>query len=91
MQVQKRNGNLENVDFNKITNRLKVLNDSDCVDPIKVAQKVCNSIYDGVSTKELDELSAQIAISLSLEHPDYGLLASRICISNLHKSTMGDL
>lgn len=90
MQVQKRNGNLENVDFNKITNRLKVLNESEWVDPIKVAQKVCSSIYDGVSTKELDELSAQIAISLSLEHPDYGLLASRICISNLHKSTVGD-
>ena len=47
----------------------------------QVAQKVCNSVYDGVTTKELDELSAQISISLSLEHPDYGDLASRICIS----------
>ena len=89
MQVEKRNGSFENVDFNKITTRLRNLNNSSNVDPIKVAQKVCNSIYDGVTTKELDELSAQISISLSLEHPDYGDLASRICISNLHKSTSG--
>lgn len=90
MQVQKRNNSFESVDFNKITTRLSNLNDSPWVDPIKVAQKVCSSIYDGVSTTELDELSAQISISMSLEHPDYGILASRICISNLHKSTLGD-
>ena len=87
MQVKKRNGSFENVNFNKITTRLSNLNTSLDVDPIKIAQKVCNSVYDGVTTEELDELSAQISISLSLEHPDYGDLASRVCISNLHKST----
>lgn len=89
MKVQKRNGDVVNVDFNKITHRLsKIVNENDLkVDPIKVAQRVCNSIYDKVRTRELDELSAEIAISLSTEHPHYGILAGHICVSNLHKNT----
>jgi ribonucleoside-diphosphate reductase alpha chain len=87
MKVKKRNSNFEDVDFNKITRRLNNLIDSDHVDTIKIAQRVCNSIYDNVTTRELDELSADIAISLCTEHPDYGKLASALCVSNLHKHT----
>lgn len=93
MQVIKRNNRLEKVDFNKITHRIAKIADeisSDTIDPIKVAQKVCQSLYDKVTTKELDELSAEIAISLSTNHPDYGVLASYISVDNLHKSTTGD-
>lgn len=95
MQVVKRDNRLEPVDFNKITRRITKLSNEISVgegpgiDPIKVAQKVCNSLYDKVTTKELDELSAEIAVSLSTDHPDYGVLASRLCVNNLHKNTPG--
>lgn len=91
MRVIKRNGNVEAVDFNKITERIKKLSGeiSESIDPIKVAQKVCNSLYDQVTTRELDELSSEIAIALCTEHPDYGVLAAHLCTSNLHKSTVG--
>lgn len=91
MHVIKRNSEREPVDFNKITDRIKKLSNeiSNDIDPIKVAQKVCNSLYDNVPTKELDELSSEIAIALCTEHPDYGVLAAHLCTSNLHKSTSG--
>jgi ribonucleoside-diphosphate reductase alpha subunit len=93
MQVVKRDKRLEPVDFNKITKRITLLSNEistdGSIDPIKVAQKVCNSLYDKVTTKELDELSAEIAVSLSTDHPDYGILASRLCMNNLHKNTLG--
>jgi ribonucleoside-diphosphate reductase alpha chain len=91
MHVIKRSGVREPVDFNKITHRIKKLSNeiSDNIDPIKVGQKVCNSLYDNVHTRELDELSSEIAIALCTEHPDYGTLAAHLCTSNLHKSTPG--
>lgn len=93
MQVVKRDHRLEAVDLNKITRRItklsKEISEKGSIDPIKVAQKVCNSLYDKVTTKELDELSAEIAVSLSTNHPDYGILASRLCTNNLHKNTLG--
>jgi ribonucleoside-diphosphate reductase alpha chain len=89
MHVLKRDGELQAVNFNKITKRLSDL--AICIsteiDPIKIGKKVCNSIYDKVTTRELDELSAEIAIGLCTEHPDYGTLAAHICVSNLHKYT----
>jgi ribonucleoside-diphosphate reductase alpha chain len=57
------------------------------VEPVQVAIKVIEGLYDGVSTSELDSLAAEIAASLTTKHPDYALLASRIAISNLHKNT----
>lgn len=60
-------------------------------DPVRVSQKVCNAIYDGVSTEELDELSAETSISMATMHPDYGVLASRIAVSNMHKTTPATL
>lgn len=57
------------------------------IDPIEITQKVSASLYDGITTTELDELSASIAESMCLIHPDYGILASNIIIDNNHKST----
>lgn len=89
MKVCKRSGEIVPVDFNKITHRLTtIVQENDLkIDPIKVAQRVCNSIYDKVHTRELDELSSEIAISLSTEHPHYAILAGHVCVSNLHKNT----
>jgi ribonucleotide reductase alpha subunit len=87
--VIKRNGNKEEVSFDKVTRRLKKLCNglSDEINPIIIAQKVCSQIYNNVSTVELDELAAQICISMETTHLDYGILASRIIISNNHKCT----
>ena len=91
MRVEKRNGKLQDVSFDKITRRLKVLCSMSpaCVniDPIGIAQKVCAQIYDGVSTSTLDELAAQLCVSMVTEDPEYGTLASRIIISNNQKNT----
>lgn len=93
MLVQKRNGTTEEVSFDKILARIKLLcigeefDNKLNIDPTVIAQRVCSEIYDGVSTETLDELSYQISISMYSKHPDYAILASRICISNHHKKT----
>lgn len=90
MFVIKRDGNKESVKFDKITARIQKLCyglDPVHVDPVPVAMKVIEGIYDGVTTHELDNLAAEIAASMTTRHPDYALLASRIAVSNLHKST----
>jgi len=87
--VIKRNGEKEEVSFDKVTRRIKKLcyGLSNEINPILIAQKVCGQIYNNVSTREIDELTAQICISLETTHLDYGILASRIIISNNHKCT----
>ena len=91
MQVKKRNGTLQDVSFDKITKRLRTLcaMPPPClsIDPIAIAQKICAQIYDGVDTSTLDELAAQLCVSMVTENPDYGVLASRIIISNNQKNT----
>lgn len=88
--VKRNNRGIEEVSFDKIINRLKRLIynlDEDYIDIYRVAQKVCAGIYPGVTTSELDELAAETAAHLTSEHPDYGIFAARIAISNLHKNT----
>jgi len=89
MYVIKRDGSRQTVHFDKITARVKQLSwelSSD-VDPALVAQKVCAGVYAGVTTTELDELASQTAAHMVTVHPDYGKLAARIAVSNLHKTT----
>ena len=87
MQVQKRNGKKEEVSFDKVKRRLQKLCYDMSIDPIIIAQKVCSRIYDGVTTTELDELAAQICTSMITENLEFGVLGSRIIISNNHKNT----
>ena len=89
MYVVKRDGHKELVKFDKITARIQKLcyGLSPHVDPVSVAMKVINGLYDGVSTSELDNLAAEVAASMTVRHPDYAQLAARIAISNLHKNT----
>ncbi|HAR19763.1 MAG TPA: ribonucleoside-diphosphate reductase subunit alpha, partial [Cytophagales bacterium] len=90
MIVIKRDGRRESVKFDKITARLEKLSyglDTRFVQPVDVAKKVVNGIYDGVTTEELDRLAAETAASMTTKHPDYALLAARVAISNLHKTT----
>src|ERR1700709_1933683 len=90
MFVVKRDGKQESVKFDKITARIEKLCyglNPQLVDPVDVAKKVIEGLYDGVTTSELDNLAAETAASLTTRHPDYALLASRIAVSNLHKNT----
>ncbi|OEU13131.1 Ribonuc_red_lgC-domain-containing protein [Fragilariopsis cylindrus CCMP1102] len=85
-----RDGRTESVHFDKITSRITKLAfglDSKHVEPTTVAQKVIQGVYPGVTTMELDELAAQTAASFATTHPDYSILAARISVSNLQKST----
>jgi len=91
MYVIKRDGKKESVKFDKITARIEKLCyglNHALVDPVDVAKKVIEGLYDGVTTSELDNLAAETAASLTTKHPDYALLASRIAVSNLHKNTI---
>ncbi|WP_184545859.1 ribonucleoside-diphosphate reductase subunit alpha [Mucilaginibacter sp. FT3.2] len=89
MLVVKRDGRKESVKFDKITARIeKLCYGFQLVDPIDVAKKVIEGLFDGVTTSELDNLAAETAASLTTKHPDYALLASRIAVSNLHKNTI---
>jgi ribonucleoside-diphosphate reductase alpha chain len=89
MYVIKRDGRREAVKFDKITARVKKL----CyglhpsVDATQVTLKVIDGIYDGVTTTVLDNLTAEVAATMTVKHPDYAQLASRIAVSNLHKNT----
>jgi ribonucleoside-diphosphate reductase alpha subunit len=91
MEVIKRNGSREQVQFDKITARIKNLltdEESKYVDAIQIAHKTISSMYNGISTEELDELSSNICASFITVHPLYNIAGAKISISNLHKMTL---
>lgn len=88
MRVTKRDGKLEDVSFDKVLRRIKFfVEDLQTVDPTMVAQKVCSRIYDKVPTSELDEFAARVCQSMMTQSLEYGVLGSRIIVSNNHKNT----
>ena len=92
MRVQKRNGEFEEVSFDKILNRVKNLGNK--ILPVlsinysKLIIKVIDQLHTDISTSVIDELTAEQCASLTTKHPDYGVLSSRIIISNNHKNTL---
>jgi len=92
MYVYTRSGEKEPIKFDKITQRIENLCfglNKDYVDPMVIAKKVIEGIFDGITTRELDQLAAETAAYMSTLHPDYSVLAGRIAVSNLHKETRG--
>jgi len=87
MKVQKRDGSFETVSFDKVLRRIQNLSGDLNINCYEIAQKICNRIYDGVKTSELDELTAVSCSSLIADYPDYDKLGSRILISNHQKKT----
>jgi len=91
MKVIKRSGDSTEMLFDKVTKRLQKLNQSPEFEPLnvqpdKVAQKVFSSMYDGISTADIDNLTAEVAIGMITENPDYETLAMRVTVSNLQKN-----
>lgn len=92
MYVLTRSGEREPIKFDKITERIESLMfdlNTEFVDASQITQKVVEGIYDGITTKELDNLAAETAAYLATKHPDYSTLAGRLAVSNLHKETRG--
>jgi len=87
MRVIKRSGRVEDVKFNKVTNRITKLTQglSENVDVSKVAQQVFSSMYDEIKTHEIDTLSSEVCIGMITSEPDYEVLATRIVASNIQK------
>ena len=90
MRVLKRNGELEEIAFDKILNRIKKLGQEVGININyqQLVMKVIDQLYDKISTTKIDELAAEQCASLSTLHPDYGTLASRIIVSNHQKNTI---
>jgi ribonucleoside-diphosphate reductase alpha subunit len=91
MRVTKRNGELEDIYFDKILKRIKTLGKESGIVSINyssLSMKVIDQLYDTIPTTKIDELTAEQCASLSTQHPDYGILAGRIVISNHQKNTM---
>ena len=90
MQVVNRKGEREDVRFDAIHEKLVKLAeglDPTWVDPGHVTKLTIEGLYDGVTTRELDQLAAETSASLASHHPDYSRLAARICVDDLHRST----
>jgi len=90
MYVVKRDGQRQEVKFDNITKRIQALCeglDTKYVQPASITQKVIEGFYKAISTSEIDTLAAETCAYMSQKHPDFSILAARIAVSNLHKST----
>lgn len=94
MKVVTRSGQTEDVKFDLITEKIKKLSEYNDmwgkkldIDPVFISQNICSRIYNGISTTELDEFSANFAATMFKSDPDYLILASRISVNNHHKNT----
>jgi ribonucleoside-diphosphate reductase alpha chain len=90
MRVTKRNGELEDIKFDKILKRVKKIGQEANIqiNYTSLVIKVIDQLYDKIHTTKIDELTAEQCASLSTQHPNYGILASRIIISNHQKNTV---
>jgi ribonucleoside-diphosphate reductase alpha chain len=91
MHVIKRNGDKEDVSFDKILNRVKTRSHGLMIESVLIAQKVVAGLCDNITTRETDRLLIETAAALAPEHPDYDKLAAAIAVSALHKETPDSL
>ncbi len=89
MRVTKRNGQLEDISFDKILTRVKKLGQEANIqiNYSSLVMKVIDQLYDKIPTTKIDELTAEQCAVMSTQHPDYGVLAGRIVVSNHQKNT----
>lgn len=90
MSVTKRNGGREPVDLNKIVRAVqRNCEGLHAIDPMRVATRTISGLYDGASTRELDELSIRTAALLTGEEPEYSRLAARLLAAYIAKEVTG--
>ncbi|SOD55355.1 ribonucleoside-diphosphate reductase alpha chain [Pseudoxanthomonas wuyuanensis] len=90
MSVTKRNGSREPVDLNKIVRAVqRNCEGLHAIDPMRVATRTISGLYDGASTRELDELSIRTAALLTAEEPEYSRLAARLLAGCIGKEVTG--
>lgn len=90
MSVTKRNGSREPVDLNKIVRAVqRNCEGLHAIDPMRVATRTISGLYDGASTRELDELSIRTAALLTGEEPEYSRLAARLLAGYITKEVTG--
>lgn len=89
MQVIKRDGHKEDVSFDKILRRVKSIGNSANLNLnyTQFVMRVIDQLHDNITTHQIDELAAEQCQTLMTTHPDYGILASHIVVSNMHKQT----
>uniref|UniRef100_A0A6C0KU95 ribonucleoside-diphosphate reductase n=1 Tax=viral metagenome TaxID=1070528 RepID=A0A6C0KU95_9ZZZZ len=89
MRVTKRDGTTEDIAFDKILNRVKKLGQEENIqiNYSSLVMKVIDQLYDKIPTTRIDELTAEQCAALSTNHPDYGILAGRVIVSNHQKNT----
>merc|ERR1719359_2810001 len=90
MYIIKRDGKHQEVRFDNITKRIRALCEGlepKYIEPVAITQKVVEGFYNGIKTSEIDTLAAETCAYMSQKHPDFSILAARIAVSNLHKST----
>jgi ribonucleoside-diphosphate reductase alpha chain len=90
MEVIKRDGTKQPILFDKISERIRKLAHMEprlSIDIPRLVIQIINQLHDQISTSNIDELTAQECASQCANHPDFGVLAGRIVISNLHKNT----
>jgi ribonucleoside-diphosphate reductase alpha subunit len=87
MKVLKRSGSTEDMKFDKVTARISNLctEGTLTISADKVAQQVFSSMYDGMTTQEIDTLTAEIAVAMMTQNMEYSDLANRIVASNIQK------
>ena len=91
MFVTKRNGQTEELFYDKIIQRLKQLFPNSSIQYSGLVLKIIDQLYNHIQTSKIDELMAELCASLGVHHYDYSKLASLICISNHHKEVNGSL
>jgi len=86
MRVRKRNGSLEPVDLNKIVRAVgRCCAGLSATDSLRIATKTISGLYDGATTRELDQLSIRTAAALIIEEPQYARLAARLLATYVDK------
>lgn len=93
MSVIKRNGVYQKVSFDKVITRIESLCwdlDMSIIDPIDIAKDTIKMIHNGITTEEIDHVSADVCAGKIIDHPDFNKLATRIVVSNLHKTVKED-
>ena len=96
MFVQKRDYRLQRLDLEKVRHRLDRLVDGmgflrpldkTILDTQWMTEHIRDRLYENVPTAAIDEQVAQLSATMNTKHPDFGTLASRVAVNNLHKET----